>query len=93
MRKERMVALVIVFGLVLFPSGARAQSATTGSIAGVVRDARLALAWSLHENPGGIVLFGSVNPSNIQVNCAVANDASISFDQVRAFAGMVSQHS
>src|SRR3989441_4642776 len=39
MRAERMVALVMLSGLLLVAANARAQSATTGSIAGVVRDA------------------------------------------------------
>src|SRR5438477_6951752 len=68
MRAERIVVLVMLSGLLLVPDDARAQSATTGSIAGVVRDATGAVL------PG--VTVEAASPALIEKVRAVVTDGA-----------------
>jgi len=50
---------------------------------------RLFLAWAVHDNPGGLVLFGSLRQENIRSNAAVVDDARLDAAAAKAFAKLV----
>lgn len=50
---------------------------------------RLLLAWAVHDNPGGLVLFGSTRQGNIRSNAAVVDDARLGPAATKAFGNLL----
>jgi aryl-alcohol dehydrogenase-like predicted oxidoreductase len=50
---------------------------------------RLLLAWALHDDPDGLVLFGSKRRENVRSNAAVVDDPRLDPETARAFGALI----